>query len=107
MFIGISVGINKITKRPPSTPTAITLPTIAGLTVQGSTLTVTPGTWAGSPSPTLTHQWYADISPIIGQTALTYVTGAGNIGQAITCREIGTNTSGSATVSSNAIIVTA
>jgi hypothetical protein len=87
-------------------PTITTPPSISGATVQGSTLTCTPGVWAGSPAPTITREWLRAGVAISGATGLTYVTQAGDVGQAITCRETATNSGGSANSTSNAITVT-
>ena len=37
----------------------IVAPTVSGIAKVGKTLTVRKGTWAGSPAPTFTYQWYA------------------------------------------------
>jgi hypothetical protein len=79
-------------------------PTISGSNVYGSTLTVTPGTWAGS--PTITHQWKKAGVPIAGQTGLTYIDVLGDVGSIITSDETGTNAFGNATASSNGITPT-
>lgn len=89
-----------------SAPTNTVAPTISGATPAGSTLTVSTGTWTGS--PTFTYQWKKNGSAIVGQTATTYVTVSGDVGSTITCDVTGTNGFGSLTVgSSNSIVVTA
>lgn len=45
-------------------------PSISGTVAHGNVLTVTPGTWTGSPS--ITGQWYAGASAITGETGSTY-----------------------------------
>lgn len=77
-------------------PVNLTLPTIAGTTTFGSTLTVTPGTWSGVPAPTLTRQWQRDGVDIAGATGLTYVLVAADLGTTITVEEDATNVAGSA-----------
>lgn len=61
-------------------------PSIAGNTQVGQTLTVTPGTWTGSPA--LTYQWQRDGSDISGATATTYVQAVADCSADITCLEI-------------------
>ena len=91
------------------TKTIVTLantvaPVISGTEVQGYTLTVTPGTWTGSPA--LTYQWQAGGVDIGGATATTYViTAADEDARAIiTCKEIPNATPASG-VSSNSKII--
>ena len=84
-------------------PFNITPPVIAGDNFPGSILTCTPGTWGGTPTPLVTHQWQADGIDILGATGLTYVTQFEDGGKAITCLERGTNVVGSIGQPSNAI----
>ena len=79
---------------------------ILGNTIVGSTLTTTGGTWSGSPTPTITYQWYRGIILITGQVATTYVTQVIDAGQAITCKVTATNVSGSLVIVSNVITPT-
>lgn len=76
------------------------VPVITGTLTNGSTLTVTAGTWQGLPAPTLTRAWLRDNVVIAGATALTYVLVAGDVGKKISVRETATNTAGVATVDS-------
>lgn len=78
-------------------------PVISGSNLIGSTLTCTPGTWAGSPTPVVTRQWHANLLSIPGQTGLTYVTQAGDAGKNISCLESGTSLTGTTHVDSNQI----
>jgi hypothetical protein len=80
---------------------------VTGSTQQGQTLTVTPGTWTGTPTPTLTYQWTRGGVNISGATATTYVTQVADIGALIRCVETATNTGGVETATSNAITVVA
>lgn len=79
----------------PLGPISLTLPVITGSTPAGSTLTLTPGTYAGSPSPTITHRWVRNAVIIPDETALTYVTQETDVGAQISVEEIATNTGGS------------
>lgn len=87
------------------TPTNTVAPTIAGDAALGATLTVTPGTWTGVPTPTISHQWQAGGVDVPGEVALTYVTRDADAGKAVVCVERATNAAGSITLSSNAILM--
>lgn len=95
------------TAQVPTLPLSLTSVSISGSTQQGQTLTATPGTWDGFPTPSLTYQWYRDGSPIGGATGSTYVTQVADISTAITCRETATNTAGANYITSNTINVVA
>lgn len=81
----------------PLAPISLTLPTISGNTPAGSVLTVTPGTWAGDPTPTITRQWRRAGVAISGATGTTYTTVEADVGEEITVAETATNTGGSVT----------
>jgi hypothetical protein len=82
---------------PPANPTA---PTLAGTAAVGSTLTSTPGTWTGYPTPTLTYSWWRCNSigqacaTISGATATTYTIVAADVGHAVRLYVRGTNSAG-------------
>ena len=88
-------------------PTNLTPPVIAGSAVVGATLTCTPGTWDGVPTPVITHQWYADGLPILGANGLTHVLTAQDAGHVVTCHERATNTLGTINEASNGIAIPA
>jgi uncharacterized repeat protein (TIGR01451 family) len=87
-------------------PVSPALPTIAGTTTTGQTLTLTPGTWTGVPAPTLTHQWQrcdlggSNCANVAGQTATTYTLVSADAGSTMRVVETGTNGTGSASASS-------
>ena len=90
-----------------TTPPANTsLPSVSGTAQQGQTLTATPGTWAGSPTPTYAYQWKQCNSSgeacttITGATASTYVPVAGDGGLTIRVAVTATNSTGSASATS-------
>ena len=86
-----------------SPPTNTVAPSVTGATSIGSTLTVASGTWTGS--PTFTYQWLRNGSTPIGAGASTYVTVTADGSQSVSCKVTGTNASGSADATSNAIAV--
>lgn len=65
-------------------PAPTSKPTIAGSPAPDSTLTMTPGTWNGS--PTVAHQWLRDGQPIIGETSLTHVVTQDDVGHVLAVR---------------------
>lgn len=86
-------------------PANTVVPTIDDTTPTiGQTLTTTPGTWTGTPTPTLTRKWQKNIASvwtdIVGATGLTYVVQAGDSGLQLRVVETGTNDGGSATANS-------
>lgn len=93
------------TEQVPSEPLLVGGVTISGSTQAGSLLTAAPGTWAGTPAPTLTYQWYREGVAIGGATNSTYTTQVADEGNTITVRETATNTAGTNFDDSNGIDV--
>jgi hypothetical protein len=85
--------------------TATTKPTLTGTAKVGKTLTVRKGTWAGSPAPRFTYQWYActrkvssatrtvpgTCKPIKGATQTTFTLTSAHKGKYITVKVTGTS----------------
>ena len=89
----------------PALPVASALPTIAGSTQSGSTLSVTStGTWGGSPA--FTYGWLrcgsdgGECSTIGGETGSSYTLTGSDVGATIRATVIGTNDGGSNLASS-------
>lgn len=76
-------------------PAVTTAPAITGSTVSGQTLTLSAGTYTGS--PTYIRQWYQDGQAIAGANGTTLVLGAPQVGKKISARVIATNAYGSDT----------
>jgi len=93
---------------PSDPPDNITRPTISGSASVDSILSIsTTELWSGYPAPTLTYQWYRVDTPIPSATNNSYTIVTDDVGQSITCRVKGTNTSGSFTaISINSITPT-
>ena len=90
----------------PGVPPANTVPpSIAGTLATGGVLTVTDGTWTGTPAPLLLHQWEADGIPIPGGRGQTLTLTVNEAGKQIVCVEVGVNSTGSHSVDSNALSV--
>lgn len=90
---------------PPVAPDNTIPPTISGDELFGSLLTATPGTWTGSPVPTLTYQWMRDGVAISGATGSTYTTVEDDVDTTVTVVVTATNSEGSASATSNGIAV--
>ena len=87
-------------------PVNVSAPVVTGNGTPGQTLTSGTGAWSAQPAATYTYQWKVDGVNISGQTANTYVVQAGDVDKTITCAVTATNTIGSATATSNGILIT-
>ena len=83
-------------------PANLSGPVISGTVAIGQTLSSNGGTWSGSPTPTITHQWRRAGSPIGGATNATYVIQAADQGAALSVTATATNSAGSASATSTA-----
>jgi hypothetical protein len=75
-------------------PTAI--PAISGTATVGNDLTVSDGTWSGSPT-SFAYQWLSDGDEIVGETADTYTLVTGDTGAMIGCAVVATDAFGGQT----------
>jgi hypothetical protein len=87
-------------------PSNTTAPVISGTPAQGSELDVSTGTWRGSPTPTLTYQWFScntakadptttvssDCTIVTGQTSAKFAPRAVDGGKYIVARVRATST---------------
>lgn len=92
-----------VTIAPGLAPVNLTEPEIVGAATENVELSVTPGTYSGTPAPVLTYQWLADGEPIVGATDDTYTLTAAEIGAMISVAETATNTGGDVTAVSDEI----
>lgn len=74
---------------PGAIPEITTAPAISGTTTVGQTLTLSAGTYTGS--PTYLRQWYADGEAIAGATGTTLLLAEDQEGKKISARVIATN----------------
>lgn len=90
-------------------PANTVLPAITGTAQVGQVLTVSNGTWTGTPAPTFARQWKADGANIAGATATTYTPVVGDVGKVITCTVTATNAAGTlpATTAATAAVIAA
>jgi hypothetical protein len=91
----------------PLAPILLTAATLSGAAYEGSTVTLTPATWNGRPTPTEATAWLRDGVVIAGETGLTYVLQNADVGHVITARSTATNTGGTASSTTDGITVLA
>lgn len=82
-------------------PTNTVAPVASGTVEIGNNLSVTDGTWTGSPS--FTYQWQRDGVSISMATSSTYAVTSSDIGPVLRCIVTGTNAGGSTLASSNTL----
>lgn len=90
-------------------------PQVGGTTQEGSILGLTPGTWSGTPAPTLSYQWLrcdnagANCNVISGSNTTSYTLVTSDAGSTVKARVTATNSAGSASADSSAtgVIATA
>lgn len=86
-------------------PSNSVVPVITAARKVGEVVTVTPGTWnVATPK---TYQWYRNGVAIAGEVNPTYLAVSADVSATLVVKETITNVSGSATVTSNACVVTA
>ncbi len=91
----------------PVAPTNTVAPVASGTGTVGQVLSVTDGTWTGTPVISFTYQWQRDGVDIGGATANTYLLVTADGGKSVRCVVTGTNGVGSSSANSNAISVAA
>lgn len=96
---------NLITAAEGGYPVNTVAPAVTGLTVVGSTLTTTNGTWTGNPTITFTYQWTLN-GANVGTGLNTFVIPAGAAGRLILCKVTATNAVASVVADSNTITTT-
>jgi hypothetical protein len=90
-------------------PEDVQAPTISGEAALGKTLTCEPGIWRGTPPPTLEFEWVRESAG--GSTTVrrgassTYVVQPADVGQALLCVVIATNSEGSSEAESRPVAV--
>ncbi|MGN6377358.1 MAG: FlgD immunoglobulin-like domain containing protein [Gaiellales bacterium] len=87
-------------------PSSVTAPSVSGAAQVGQALTVTKGTWNGSPAPSVSEQWQRNTPGgfvnITGATGSSYTLVSADQGATIRVIETATNSAGSATATSTA-----
>jgi hypothetical protein len=85
-----------------SAPKNTSAPAISGTLQDGSTLTVSPGAWSGTPAPTISYQWQrctgaGACDNIAGATGTTYVLTSADVAHTLRVQVTATNSHGSST----------
>ncbi len=87
-------------------PANTSSPSISGTATQGQTLSASPGSWSGYPTPTFAYQWQrcdqngANCNPIAGANAPTYTLEAPDVGSTVAAIVEASNSVGTAQASS-------
>lgn len=88
-------------------PVNTVLPVISGTITEDEILSVTDGTWTGTPSPTFTYQWRRDtgsgFNNIGSATNNTYTLVTADVGADIDCVVTATNIAGSVNATANEV----
>jgi hypothetical protein len=104
-----------VVKATGSAPKNTSPPTISGNPQEGATLTVSAGSWSGTPAPHFTYQWQRCIgtgggcTDIAGATATTYVPTSADVAHTLRVNVTASNSNGSsvATTAETALIAPA
>jgi hypothetical protein len=86
-------------------PRDIRPPALRGTPVVGSTLTCSPGTWAGTRPIVFSYHWLRNRSPIHSDTAPTKLVRKADRGHSLACRVWAANTSGATSATSRLVVV--
>jgi Ca2+-binding RTX toxin-like protein len=90
----------------PAPPANTSLPTLAGQTQSGQTLTADPGTWSGTPAIAYAYQWRScdadtgDCVDIAGATGQTYVLTVNEVARRVRVHVTATNDAGDSSADS-------
>jgi Ig domain of plant-specific actin-binding protein len=82
-------------------------PAISGTPQEGATLTVSPGNWSGTPSPTFTYQWQRCVgtgggcSAISGATNTTYAATSADVAHTLVVQVTAKNSEGTSTANTS------
>jgi hypothetical protein len=87
-------------------PVNLEAPRIDGAAIVNAKIDVIDnGTWTGDLPITYTYQWQRNNIDIVGETNNQYITVLADLGETITCVVTATNISGSASATSNSIVI--
>ena len=95
-----------VVKATGSAPKNTSPPSISGNPQEGSTLTVNPGGWSGTPTPHFAYQWQRCIgtgggcADIAGATATTYVATSADVAHTLRVNVTASNSNGSSVATS-------
>jgi hypothetical protein len=80
-------------------------PEVSGTPAVGNTLTCSPGTWNGQPTPTYTYQWLLEGIAIPSATTNTYTITTADRGLVLSCKVTASNREGTESASSKGLHV--
>lgn len=104
---GESAATSNIITTGNTLPVNTVLPVISGTITEDETLSVTDGTWTGTPSPTFAYQWRRDtgsgFNNIGSATNNTYTLVTADVGADINCVVTATNIVGSVNATANEV----
>ena len=80
-------------------------PEVSGSPAVGGTLTCSPGTWNGQPTPTYSYQWLLNGIDIPSATASTYTVATPDRGLVLSCKVTASNREGTESASSKSLYV--
>jgi Tol biopolymer transport system component len=83
-------------------PVNSAVPQVTGSAVTGGQLACSDGSWQSNPA-SFARQWKRGGADIAGATGSTYTVTGDDVGQALTCTVVATNTGGSGSATSNAV----
>lgn len=86
----------------PVAPANTVAPAITGTAKVGSTLTVSAGTFTGTPAPTVDRQWVVGGAEVPGAFGLTFVPRTQDIGKTVVVKTRARSVAGKVTVTSAA-----
>jgi hypothetical protein len=96
----VDSAVSTVVQAPPSPPTNTASPLVSGTAQQGQTLSVTQGSWSGSPS-SFAYQWQrcdssgANCTNISGASAASYLLAAADVGATMRAQVTASNAGGS------------
>jgi len=90
---------------PGEKPELVKKPEVSGNSAVGEKLTCAPGTWNGAPPPSFTYEWLRDGASIGSATSGTYTAEGVDLGHALSCHVVASNTEGSAEAESASVTI--
>lgn len=102
-----ALGVSRKAGAPPAptAPANVVLPVLSGTPQVGQSLGVDDGSWTGYPAPAFAYQWRNNGADIGGANASTYTLLAADYADSISCRVTATNSQGSASATSGAVVI--
>lgn len=100
----VSAATSTVSAATVAVPANTVAPAISGTPTVGQTLSVSNGTWSGSPT-SYAYQWRRGGLDISGATSSSYALVPADAGTSITCRVTATNAGGSTGAISNAVTI--